>query len=196
MGTLEPLRAPGFICLGLLALAGGFGLSAQPLATKSYPIGAPGSLTFSYPATWKEELIRVREYQTNRSSTYDAIKFTPTNSEACNFLIELVPVNQTNAARVDLKQLLLAQGRGELTNSVETALEIHDLKGGEASGCYFRVTDRRWNNTAPPPGEFKYLTQGYARLGPMVLSFRLVADDAASEAEALEVIRTARIIKL
>ena len=195
MGTLESLRARGFICLWLIALAGDFGVSALPLATKSYPMGAPGWLTFTYPATWKEELIRLREYQTNRSSTYDAIKFTPTNSESCVFLVELVPVNQTNAAHVDLKQLLLAQGRGELTNSVETALEIRDVKGGETSGCYFRVTDRRWNNTPPPSGEFKYLTQGYARLGSMVLSFRLVADDAASETEALEVIRTARITK-
>jgi hypothetical protein len=61
-------------------------------------------------------------------------------------------------------------------------------------GAYFRVTDRRLAEVGPKAGEFKYLTRGFAVIGPLVLSFELVSNDAGKdEPSAIQMLRQARL---
>ena len=169
--------------------------ASPPLTTKSYPIGSPFQLTLSFPATWKDEVPRFVEYQSNSTSTYDGIRFTPTNAERCVFQIVLIPLIGTNMPLPDLKSSLLKGSQNDLSNAVESALKVRDLGGTNVPGCYYRLTDRTFSNAPPSATNFKYLTQGLANLGPLTLSFRLVDDDVTSETEALNVIRSARITR-
>ena len=162
---------------------------------KSYPIGPPYELKLSFPAAWKDEVARFQESRTNITATFDGIRFTPTNGERCFFQIILIPLIGTNAPLPDLKPQLIQEGERNLSNTVETSIELQALKGGEAAGYYYRVTDRKYVSATPTPPDYKYLTEGLATLGPMVLSFRLFDDDEAAEQEALDVIRSAQITK-
>ena len=72
--------------------------------------------------------------------------------------------------------------------SVEGSLSLQDFQGSSGHGFYFRATDK-----APPPGEWKYLTQGMVRTGPIALTFSILTNDGgeATEKAALEMIRLA-----
>ena len=178
-----------------LAAICGCSKPGPPLTTKSYPIGSPYELKLTFPAKWKDEVTRFQESRTNAIATFDGIRFTPTNGEHCVFQIILIPLLGTNTPTPDLRSNLLAGSQHELSNTVETAIELHELKGAEAKGYYFHLTDRKYVNVAPTPPEYKYLTQGLANLGPLVLNFQLFDNDAATEEAALNVIRAARITK-
>ncbi len=189
------MNASHSIFILFLAAICGCSKSGPPLTTKSYPIGSPYELKLTFPGVWKDEVTRFQESRTNATATFDGIRFTPTNGEHCIFQIILIPLLGTNTPTPDLKPKLLAGGQRGLSNTVETAIELHELKGAKASGYYYRLTDRRYVNETPTPPEYKYLTQGLANLGPLVLNFQLFDDDAATEEEALNVIRTAQITK-
>jgi len=185
------MKIQHLISISLVALAAGCS-KAPPMATRTYPLGADGTLSLSYPPTWAAQNVHPVEREATRTSTFDGIQFTPTNGERCAFLIELMPVSPENRNRLDLKALLAAQIPKALSNSPPP---IQELKGEQASGYYFRLVDPKYTNAAPPPGEFKFGTEGFAKLGPLVLVFKMVNDDPASEPEALEVIRSAKIVK-
>jgi hypothetical protein len=72
--------------------------------------------------------------------------------------------------------------------SVEEKLPIQDFQGVSGHGYYFKATDK-----APPPGEFKYLTQGMIRTGAIALTFTILTNDGqeAIAKAALDVVRTA-----
>ena len=64
------------------------------------------------------------------------------------------------------------------------------------TGCYFVVTDKNRTIAALQPGQYLYLTQGYAKIGRVVLTFRLVSNHLSPEQEQmLEMIKTARFEK-
>jgi len=158
-------------------------------------MGKLGTLVLTYPKIWKEELTTVAEAGEKAVMTFDAIRFTPAAGSNFAFQIQIIPVGDQRATAYDIKAQLVQNGRGELTNSVEGALNIREFKGSNVVAGAFRVTDKRWINTPPPAGEFKYLTQGVAKLGPLILSFRLVANDLDVEPLALELVKSARIDK-
>jgi hypothetical protein len=74
------------------------------------------------------------------------------------------------------------------SQSVEGALSIQDFQGTSGHGYYFKATDK-----APPPGEFKYLTQGMIRTGAIALTFTILTNDGQEgiTKAALELIRGA-----
>lgn len=181
-----------FLVLSLVVICG-CSKSGPPLTTKAYPIGSPYELELSFPATWQDRVVRFQESRTNVLATFDGIRFTPTNEERCVFQIVLIPLLGTNTPVPDLKPQLLQGGERNLSNTVETAIELQALQGGKATGYYYRVTDRKFVSVTPTPPDYKYLTEGLASLGPLVLSFRLWDNDKAAEEEALKVIRAARI---
>jgi hypothetical protein len=179
----------------VLLLLAGCSKPETPLQTKTYPMGKLGNLVLQFPLDWQQALIQVQEGTTNAIMTMDAIQFGPTNGSNFALLIELIPVGEQRAAAFDVKTQLRLNGQGELSNTVETSLNLQEFKGSNTAGAWFHITDRRWVSTNPPPGEFKFLTQSYARLGPLILSCRLVANDPAIEPLALDVLKSARIDK-
>lgn len=168
------------------------------VTNQTYPMGKLGTLNLTFPRDWNERSMLLNEGTTNLVMTFDAIQFTRTNQSAFEFVVELIPVAQINPLNpgIPLKSVLFERGQGELTNSVETKLDIKEFKTSAGRAWYFRVTDKRWANQPPPPGECKYLTQGYAECGPLVLSFHLVSNQPeADEPPAFQIIKDARITK-
>jgi hypothetical protein len=156
---------------------------------KAYVLGTNGTLYLALPPGWKDSVTRVR----GTGGLHDAIIFTPADTNQFNFMIVVFAVTPKHAGAGELKGSLVQNGERELTNFVETSLTIRDLAGGQATGAYFRVTDRRLVATKPAPGDFKYLTRGYAVIEPLVLTFDLVSNDAdRDEPAAIKVLKEAR----
>lgn len=97
-------------------------------------------------------------------------------------------------ARADSAQLYAELARREaLGGSVERELSLEEVVGPGVRGWYFSATDRNLLDRAPRGDEFRHLLQGAAAVGPVILAFTLLDDDAGPwRDEVLEVVRTAR----
>ena len=71
---------------------------------------------------------------------------------------------------------------------MEKALRVRQLSGDGNQGFYFLATD-----SAPKPGQFKYLTQGIAHVGDINLAFTILTNDGQEMVvkDALDMIRRA-----
>jgi hypothetical protein len=186
-----------------------FVLSPQPAATnqvstnataamneKGYVLGTNGglgTLYLKFPGNWKDRI----EHVTEKERTFDAVYFTPTGESDFDFMVEIARVGDKNNANHEaIKSGLLRQAQNELTNAVETNIVLKDFRGDQTVGSYFRITDKKWAVISPPEGEAKYMTEGYASVGPLILTFHLFSNrPVTQEAAALEVIKTARYSK-
>jgi len=162
---------------------------------KGFAVKNAGSLFLTFPKSWPDSLMRVRE----NNKVLDAIRFLPPTGYEFAIMVEVINVGDANEEKLDIKAmraLLETNVQVELTNFVEKSLDIHDFQGPQMNGCYFVATDRNRTIAAPQPGQYLFLTQGYAKIGRLVLSFRLVSDHLSPEQEQmLEMIKTARFEK-
>jgi hypothetical protein len=80
--------------------------------------------------------------------------------------------------------------------ALETNLQVQDLSGPEFFGHYFSITDKNLVDRIPPPGEYKYLVQGTAKMAQLVISFKIYSNhpDGADRKAALEMIRQVRFV--
>jgi len=87
-----------------------------------------------------------------------------------------------------IRATVAAAAKSAESQSVEGTLLIQDFQGTSGHGYYFKATDK-----APPPGEFKYLTQGMIRTGAVALTFTILTNDGQEGVAkaALELIRGA-----
>jgi len=127
----------------------------------------------------------------------DGVKFKPSSGDDFALMVEVINVGEKNAEQLDLQSVLTNAAGSDLTNAVQQSLEIHDLAGPQVKGCYFVLMDKSRTIAAPKPGEYLFLTQGYARVANVILNFRLVSNHLAPEQDqALELIRTAKFAKM
>jgi hypothetical protein len=63
------------------------------------------------------------------------------------------------------------------SQAIEETIEIERLRGTRGAGYFFSVTDRE-----PPPGEFRYMTQGAVQAGELIVWFTILTNDG-QEAE-------------
>jgi hypothetical protein len=171
------------------ASAAGSQTNAPGEVHRAYVLGTNGTLYLALPAGWKDSIKAVQGV----GGLHDAIIFTPADTNEFNFMIVAFSTTGQHAGADMMESSLLQSGQRELTNSVETSVTIRDLKGGAATGAYFRVTDRHLAATKPAAGDFKYLTRGFVVIEPLVLTFDLFSNDAnRDEPVALQVLRDAR----
>jgi hypothetical protein len=124
------------------------------------------------------------------------MQFRPKDGDAFALIVNVNNVGQTNVERLDIHAELQKAWEAQSTNAVEKSLEIHDLEGREVKACYFVMTDKNRTIAAPKQGEFLYLTQGYAKIGTLILSFRFVSNHLeAEQGQMLDMIKTARFVK-
>ena len=166
--------------------------SPNAMDHKAYVLGTNGTLYLALPSGWKDTVRQVR----GMGGLHDAFFLTPADTNEFNLMIVVFAVTEKHAGAGEMKNSLLQSGERELTNCVETSITIRDFEGGEASGAYFRVTDRRLTAVKPAAGDFKYMTRGFVVLEPLVLTFDLYSNDAdQDEPAALKVLKEARFTR-
>lgn len=105
-------------------------------------------------------------------------------------------VGETNAEKQDIKAILSNIGQLELTNAVEKSITLHDLQGPQMSGSYFTLTDKNLTIAAPQAGQYLYVTEGYAKIKGLILSFRLYSDHLSpAQDDTLEMMKSVRLEK-
>lgn len=157
---------------------------------KDYVFKGGGVLRLTFPKAWADAPKRIME----GSEAVNVIEFVPLTGGDFQVHVEARNLGENIARNFDIRATLTRAGGVELPNCVEQSLDIHDFKGPQATGSYYTVTDKRWLNAQPQPGEYKYLTQGYAKLPGMVLKFRLVSNQVPDEEinETVEMMKSAR----
>ena len=126
----------------------------------SFPDG--GAVVFAAPSGWKA----------GQADSKWTVSITPEVGNS--FQVLLSPIGVRDAPHIDaesLRRLVGMSAERALTQSVETSLPLHDLKGPDVRGTYFSATDR-----APGPGEFKYLTQGAMAVGGRAVAFTILSN--------------------
>jgi hypothetical protein len=142
--------------------------AADDLVTRSYDLGAHGTLRLRLPAGWND---KVRQHPGDSPPTIVLSGF-----EGTPFLIKITPRWPAPGAAdfgspAYLHDLVERAAQAVASQSVEGRLDLVRAGGGRP-GYYFTATDR-----APAPGDFKYLTQGAVRVGDLVCTFTILAND-------------------
>ncbi len=98
----------------------------------------------------------------------------------------------TKAGGEEVRANVEQSAQNMLPQAVEKTFKIEELKGKEIMGYYFTLTDK-----APKPGEWKYMTQGMAKLQSLLIFFTILDNrpDAPERTVALDMLRQARVHK-
>jgi hypothetical protein len=160
-------------------------LFPQASSARLFPVPGYGELVLQEPGAWKSGL---RRPAGNLPPTF---LFSPSSGAPFEVLVTAGGFLQPGAQPMDaaaLRNQVQAMAMGAEAKSVEKSLAVKELKGPAAFGFYFSATDK-----APEAGEFKYLTQGAARVGGILVIFTILTNDGqeiVAEA-ALEMMRGA-----
>lgn len=166
---------------------------AQNRMEKDYVFKGAGILRLTFPKTWVDAPKRIME----GNEPVNLIEFTPFSGADFEVIVEVRNLGEAVTKSFDIRASLMKAGDAELPNCVEKSLDIHDFKGPEASGAYYSVTDKQLPPAQPKPDDYKFLTQGYAKLAGMVLKFRVLSNQVPGEEknDALEMIKSARFTR-
>lgn len=161
----------------------------SPKTERGIAVKNAGSLFLTFPKTWEDRITRIPE----GGRFFDSVIFRPREGTEFEMMVNVNNVGDTKAASLDIKAILEKAGQVELTNSVEKSLKIVDLQGPEIIACYFVVTDK---NRTPLKRQYLYLTQGYAKISGLILSFRLVSNQLSPvQDDMLEMMQHAHFVK-
>ena len=165
------------------------GARASSLSGRAYDLPGHGRLELSAPAAWKDDVSRPP------GDGAPTIEFSP--AEGNSFSIQITPLFSPTAdpdfnRPERIRSLLETIGRKQLESSVETEITLKKIKGPEASGYYFTVTDR-----APKPDEWTYLTEGAVGIGDLLVSFTILTNslDSGELAQALRIMGRCRQVR-
>jgi hypothetical protein len=163
-------------------------------SAKDYSLPDVGALRLAVPGAWQDSFNKTIQFGTR----VDELRFQPRdgNSNAFGVVLNVFHMSRASAGEFDTKSTLLEAVKKELPDPSEKSPEVQTLKGAEVTGSYVSLTDAGVSATDPKPGEYKYLTQGYAKLGTLVLGFRIVSNRANGDEKslALNMIKSARLL--
>lgn len=153
---------------------------------RRYPLADRGAIVLAVPDGWREEVRRPRP------DLPPTIVYFSSPLEAFRVLITPLWPKNPDAPKppVDAVRESVRQAADSVkSQAVETSIKIEELKGSQAHGFYFSVTDR-----APKPGEYKYMTQGVMGLADLRVTFTILTNDGGESAvlKALDMLQGAR----
>lgn len=159
--------------------------AAPTVIPRKFVLPQHGSLQLNIPAGWQ---VQVRQAEARLPIT---IVMRPRRGEKLEML--LTPLWKMPGANRDFNssatiRRLVDEGRRHVApRAVEKNIRIKTL-GGHNIGYYFGVTDR-----APKPGEYRYMIQGAAGVGNLLMTFTVLSNNqhSALNDEALDVVRSA-----
>jgi hypothetical protein len=161
----------------------------QKSRARTYSVPNHGQLELTVPSEWREKLAQPS------SDVPPTIMFQPRNGDEFKFLITAM---WKEKPRIDFddpaqfRAMVEKFGSTQLSTAVESKLDVQELRGEEAIGYYYLLTDK-----APKPGEYEYAVSGIVSVGELLLSVTVLLHGKESPARqmALEVLKTARHLK-
>jgi hypothetical protein len=170
----------------LLAAAVGFGFAGAVIAAsgaiRTYVLSSDQAVGLSVPQNWSDTVTStlLRPVVT--------VRFSPEKGDEFTVLTTFGRPEGTNTLRAEVEQA----ARKLIGASEEGRADIKTLKGEQAEGYYFSLTDK-----APKPGEWKYLAQGAFRIGDLLVAFTILSNDSSQRIRevGLEMMRSAVYVK-
>ena len=130
---------------------------------QQFPIPGHGSLNLNVPTG-----TQVAERPVNDPPAV-AIRIIPAMGDAWHLQITAVRLDPARASKAPpIKDRVQRTADGLLARALEKQATLVELRGRDASGYYFSLTDRESKNM---PDDYKYLTQGSATVGELTLVF-------------------------
>jgi hypothetical protein len=166
----------------LLALAGslaGAGSAASTGKSQNFTLGPGGELALNLPAGW------TATRKTGPANLPPTLELK--SGEEFVMLITRLPRSgalDRNTMRTTLERAIQPM----VSQSVEKKAQTQPLHGPEIEGWFVSLTD-----SAPGPGEYKFMTQGFAMVGSIMIQFTVLSNDATQKIRdaGLEVLRSA-----
>ena len=170
------------LILSLLVLTSETHASEEiPLQSVSLP--GHGALIFPIPASWNINVLRPP------MDLPPTIELSPAEGESFKVLITPTWIRNSNKALSNdqsLKKTIERSAIRASSQAVESMIEVESFSGVSGDGYLFSATD-----SAPKPGEYKFLTQGAIQVGNLDVTFTILTNDESGEIanSALSVIK-------
>ena len=168
----------------VLALSGA--AFAQP-APQRFPIPGHGALLINIPAQWR--------VASKSSMNPPAVAFNllPASGDSYNLQMTAVwlePAKRAEMTPEVIKDRMQATGKELLKQSVEKEVQLAELRGKQALGYYFSLSDRQSQNTGT---DYKHIMEGTVTVGEVVLIFTFLHREPGTTAkeQALQLVREA-----
>ena len=155
------------------------------LELHSYSLPGHGALQLNVPTSWQETVSHPR------GDLPPTIEFAPAKGNS--FSVQITPLWSVTSDPTfnhpdKIRPLVETIGRKQLEQSVETEVTLNEIKGVEARGYFFTVTDK-----APKEEEWKFLTAGAVGVGDLLVSFTILTNSLDAERDqALQIIGAVR----
>ena len=161
----------------------------QPAAAAptAFSLGQWGVIAFDLPGGW------TARWQDEKAEGGPAIRVQPPSDEPFSLLMTPGPhPGDTKAIEQKARDVVEATAKKLQEVAVEKRLRLQDIQGKGMRGYYVSVTDK--TVTTPTAEDFKYMDQGIAVVGRLMLTFTSLTNvaDGKERAQALDIVRSAR----
>ena len=150
-----------FSALVLLLLAG-LALAQEP---RRFGVPGHGNLVLNVPAGW-----RVIDSSVAQPPSA-IIRMRPPEGDRFYLQVTAIRLDPAKIAEITpevIRERMRNVAKKVFTSAVESDVQLVDLRGNQAYGSHFSVTDAKSKNTA---GDYKYVTQGFIVSGELITNF-------------------------
>lgn len=163
---------------------------AQP-APQRFAIPGHGTLLLNVPLQWR---LADKATPNPPSVSISAGPATGDSFDLQMTAVWLEPAKRAEMTPQAIKQRVQATSKELLNQAVEKQAELIELRGKQAQGYYFSLTDRESQNTG---SDYKHIAQGSVTVGEIVLIFAFLHREAGTPAKepALQLVREAAYAK-
>jgi hypothetical protein len=163
---------------------------AQP-APKRFAIAGHGTLVLNVPAQW-----RVADKATANPPAVSVSLRPPTGDsfELQMTAVWLEPAKRAEMTPEAIKERVQATSKDLLKQAVEKEAQLIELRGQQALGYYFSLTDRESRNSGT---DYRHIAEGTVTVGEVVLIFTFLHREPGTPAkdQALQIVREAAYVK-
>lgn len=177
------------------ALAGCAGAKPRPapaapaLPERRFEVGDRGAILLRLPAEWAASEVE------SEPGLPPTVRLQPPEGA---FLVLLSPLwdpeNPEAPARAESAQALTELARRKMGDTAaEKEIALEELSGDGVHGYWFEATDAELVAREPKPGEWRHVVQGAVAVGPLLLVFALLDQQAGPQRQlVLDAVRNAR----
>lgn len=156
-----------------------------------FAIPGHGTLVLSLPAEW------LVADKTTANPPAVALRAGPATEDSFNLQITAVwlePAKRAELTPEVIKERVQAMSQDLLKQAVEKQAQLIELRGKQALGYYFSLTDRESQNTGT---DYRHIAQGTVTVGEVVLIFSFLHREPGTPAkeQALRLVRDAAYVK-